>query len=208
MLVKDFNEVVKVISTFLTAPLNHLHVVETQIFLQTNIQLLMWTTSQGCLTYSPSCSLLLFPICSSSNVLSHDDSDSSHHPQTIFGETDVEDSVGFTSLKAFTTYLRNGFALKNLWREGSHIALGIVQRHRPYYRPCLTDDGIRSHGGDLTKDATGLALPLGVGAVTWALNKQPRHSAVMSSNRKHLRWDRMDRWPTTRSLGATPGEQR
>ena len=28
-----------------------------------------------------------------------DDSDSSHHPQTIFGETDVEDSVGFTSLK-------------------------------------------------------------------------------------------------------------
>ncbi|XP_072698779.1 uncharacterized protein [Canis lupus baileyi] len=61
----------EVISTFLTAPLNHLHVVETQIFLQTNIQLLMWTTSQGCLTYSPSCSLLLFPICSSSNVLSH-----------------------------------------------------------------------------------------------------------------------------------------
>lgn len=34
-----------------------------------SIQLLMWTTSQGCFAHSAKCSLLLFPTCSSSIVL-------------------------------------------------------------------------------------------------------------------------------------------
>lgn len=45
-----------------------------------------------------------------------------------------------------------------------------------------------------------LALPLGVGAVTYALNKQPHHSAIISSNNKHLQQDQIDRCPTTCSL--------
>lgn len=46
----------------------------------------------------------------------------------------------------------------------------------------------------------GLALPLGVGAVTYALNKQPHHSTIISSNNKHLQQDQTDRCPTTCSL--------